>query len=726
MTRNSVRLQAQNSGLVRPVHRIALAGNPNSGKTTLFNALTGLHQKVANYPGVTVEHQTGLWSGTDCDYHITDLPGSYSLLPRSPDEAIASDWLSGCGKEPRPDAVICVADVTNLARHLYLVGQIIDLGIPTVLALTMGDEAERIGLSVDTARLSAHLSVPVVGVIAPQGRGLGELELAVRGVLAEPWETPPRGYLLPPAFENRLKEYAPKAGASDRQALFCVCGQHTGACTDSLEKVASQVRSELGIDEETARRFVVEARFNWHREICRDVEKRTGTARSGWTRRLDDLLLNRYLGPVFLTAALAIMFQAIFKWAEWPMGAIETVTGEWLPGLAGRVLAPGPLLSLVNDGIFAGVGSVVVFLPQILLLFLFLSILEDTGYLARAAFILDRIMSRVGLSGRSFIPLLSSFACAIPGIMAARTIPHRRDRLATILVAPLMTCSARLVIYTLLIAAFVPDQKLWGPFGLQGASLLGLYLVGIVGAALVAAIFRHTILRGPTPPLLMELPPYRRPRLRSTVLTLLQRAKTFLVSAGTIIFAASIVLWGLSSYPRWSHIEENYGARRAAVLGLMAPADQEVEMAKLDQEFAAERLQHSFAGYIGRAMEPLIAPLGFDWKIGIGILGSFAAREVFVSTMGVVYGVGSTDDGAALVDKLRADRDPATGRPIWTPLVALSLLIFYAFALQCISTVAVIKRETNSWRWPAFAFAYTGLLAYGAAFLTRQIGLWLS
>lgn len=726
MTRSLTQRNVREGHKTRSVYRIALAGNPNSGKTTLFNALTGLHQKVANYPGVTVEHQTGVWMTGAAEYHITDLPGAYSLLPRSPDEAIAADWLCGKGREKRPDVVICVADVTNLSRHLYLAGQIIDLGIPTVLALTMGDEAGRIGLSIDTERLATHLKIPVVEVVAPKGRGLDRLEAALRTALDGNWQIPSRAYRLPPAFENRIKEYAPKIGATDQQTLLCVCGQHTSACTDELERVAQQVRSDLGIDEETARRFVVEARFNWHREICRDVEHRTGGPRSEWTRRLDNWLLNRYLGPVFLAAALAVIFQAIFHWAEWPMEMIEKVTGEWLPSVTAMVLTPGPLLSLVNDGILAGVGSVVVFLPQILLLFFFLSLLEDSGYLARAAFILDRVMSRVGLSGRSFIPLLSSFACAIPGIMATRTIPHHRDRLATILVAPLMTCSARLVIYTLLIAAFVPNERVWGPFGLQGVALLGLYVLGIVGAAVMAALFRKTILRGPTPPLLLELPPYRWPRLRTTALTLIQRAKTFLVSAGTIIFAASIVLWGLSSYPRWSHIEEEFQVREAAILAQGPAADAPSALSELEGEFAAKRLRHSFAGYIGRSIEPLIAPLGFDWKIGVGILGSFAAREVFVSTMGVVYGVGSTDDDQGLVERLRSDRDPETGELIWTPVVALTLLVFYAFALQCISTIAVIKRETNGWRWPVFAFIYTGLLAYGAAFLTRHIGLWMS
>lgn len=702
--------------------RVALVGNPNCGKTTLFNALTGLRQKVANYPGVTVEKKTGLWETNGQLFEVIDLPGSYSLISRSPDEAVVRDLLSGNGSEA-PDAVICVVDVTNLSRHLYLVGQVVELGRPVVVALTMLDEAERLGLSINKDRLSNHLGVPVVEVVATKGIGIQKLGAVMANTLSSGnWTVPPRKYHLPPALEGRLKAYSSQAEATELETLLCVAGQHSPACTQKLEEAARTIRSELGVNEEAVRRFIAESRYKWQQELTREVIEKSPEPGVNWTRKIDKVLLHPLAGPLLLVAALAFVFQSIFKWAKLPMEGIQYVTGSVLPDLARHLLAPGPLLSLANNGIFAGVGAVVTFMPQILLLFFFLTLLEDTGYLARAAFLLDRLMAKVGLSGRSFIPLLSSFACAVPGIMATRTIPHRRDRLATILVAPLMTCSARLVIYALLISAFVPPIKFWGPFGLQGVCLLGLYLFGIVAASTVAFFFRRTILRGPTPPLLLELPPYRLPRAKNIGLTLLERARVFLVSAGTIIFAVSVLLWALFSYPRSSQVENAFKTQRADILTQAAGPQRSVALERLEERHSAERLRGSLAGRFGHIVEPILRPLGFDWKIGVGILGSFAAREVFVSTMGVVYGVGSSADDKNLTEELKADVNPQTGRPVWTPLVAITLLVFYAFALQCISTIAIMRRETNGWRWPAFAFVYMTALAYGGAWVTHWLG----
>lgn len=704
----------------RPAFTVALAGNPNSGKTTLFNALTGLRQKTGNYPGVTVEHKSGTWDVNGSRFRLIDLPGCYSLIPRSPDEQVASDVVFGRDGAPRPDVTVCVVDVTNLARHLYLVGQIIETGRPVVVALTMVDEAERLGLTVDIGKLAGHLHVPVVPICAATGEGIGALGETLLKVTEAPWRPPERPYRLPPAIESRVVQSASDESATDVELLHCLAGQCAGACGDSLETTAARIRADLGIDVDAVRRFMIEARYKWQRDISTDVVRDSGRIATRMTRRLDDVLLHRVFGPPILIAVLALVFQAVFSWASYPQAAINFVTSEWLPGLVSQVVAPGLLQSLLTDGVIAGVGSVIVFLPQILLIFLLLTLLEDSGYLARAAFILDHVMSKVGLSGRSFIPLLSSFACAIPGIMATRTIPHQKDRLATILVVPLMTCSARLPVYTLLIAAFIPAQRVWGPFNFQGLTLLSLYGLGIIGAMLVASIFRRTILRGPTPPLLLELPPYRLPRLRTVLLTLWERTRAFLVTAGTIIFAVSIILWAMFSFPKSAADEQQFASQRTALVTSGANAGQ---LAQFDNEVAAERVHQSLAGRLGHAMEPVLKPLGFDWKMGIGILGSFAAREVFVSTMGVVYGVGSETDDHDLASQLKSDRDSRTGNLVWTPLVAVTLLVFYAFALQCASTVAVMKRETGSWKWPVFALTYMSVLAYGAAFLTRQIGL---
>jgi len=702
---------------------VALIGNPNSGKTTLFNALTGLRQKVANYPGVTIEERHGRARIDGLQLDLIDLPGCYSLFPRSPDESIVCDLLFGKVGGRCPDAVICLVDATNVGRHLYLTGQVIDLGIPVVVALTMSDEAQRHGIQIDRQRLSEHLGVPVVPVMAPDGVGLVELAHAVAHAVSAtaPLE---RGYRLPPPLEARLRQYAPEAFVSEGHLLYCLAGQHMPTCSEKVEAAASRIREELHITEDTVRRYTAEARYDWQGAIARDVVRRSGSARRDRTNRLDDVLLHKIFGPVVLCLVLAVVFQSVFAWAGPVMDGVSFLMEDLLPSIVSGLVAPGPFLSLINDGIFAGVGAVVVFLPQILFLFFFLTLLEDSGYMARAAFILDRVMSRVGLSGRSFIPLLSCYACAIPGIMATRTIPNARERLATILVAPLMTCSARLIVYTLLVAAFVPAQSIWGPIGLQGVVLLGLYLLGVVGAAASAWAFRKTMLRGPKPPFLLELPPYRRPRLKTLALTLMDRGRVFLVNAGTIIFAVSIVLWAMLSFPKSGEIEARSAAQQQAILqSTPLGAERDAALLQLENERAAQQIRHSIAGRIGLAMEPALRPLGFDWKIGIGILGSFAAREVFVSTLGVVYGVGSEVEGESLIARARADRNPQTGAPVWSTLVAITLLVFYAFALQCISTVAVMRRETNSWRWPLFAFAYMTVLAYAAAFVTRQIGL---
>jgi ferrous iron transport protein B len=612
--------------------RLGLLGSPNSGKTTLFNALTGLRAKVGNYPGVTVERREGSCRIGARDVVVVDLPGTYSLDPLSPDEAVVNRVISG-ELDLAPDALVLVADACSLERSLLFVAQVLRLGRPCCLVVTMTDELQARGGWLDLGRLERALGVPVRGVVGHRGLGLG----ALRDLLGHP-ETWQRPHLLPP---------------------------------ESPEERAA-----------------------WADSVLANVAGRRPAGHRA-TESIDRIVLHPLLGSLAFAIVMVLFFQLIFAWATPAMEAIELAVSA--AGDAVRSgLPPGALADFLADGLIAGVGAVIVFLPQILLLFGLLYLLEDVGYMARAAFVADRVMGRIGLEGRSFVSLLSSYACAVPGIMATRTIPSPRNRLVTILVAPLMTCSARLPVYALLIAAFVPATKVAGPIGLQGLVLLGLYLLGAASALVAAALLGRTVLRGESLPFYMELPPYRMPTLRLWTAQVWGSASAFLRRAGTIILAASIALWLLLSFP---HVEPPPGAGEA--------------------EAARHALEHSFAGRAGHAIEPLIAPLGFDWKIGVGLLASLAAREVIVSTLAQIYAV--TDAEASLRTAIQRDVDPRTGAPVFTPATVAALLVFFVFALQCLSTIAVMRRETNSWRWPAFAFGYLLALAYGAAFVAHEV-----
>jgi ferrous iron transport protein B len=730
---------------------IVLTGNPNSGKTTLFNALTGLRAKVGNYAGVTVERKEGrlLNALAGLNARVLDLPGTYSLSPQSLDEQISRDVLLNRLPElPAPSVIVVVVDASNLQRNLYYGSQVIELGHPTVIALNMIDVAEENGHHIDAAKLAEELGVPVVPLIASTGQGLSELRQAILASLQAPPRVKPRQFSQLPAplkaeagaiavlLARTFRERRAQASA---EALLILSNEK--ALASSLEHYPAPIQEAVaaargrldaaGVD---WRGSAIEGRYLGVAAIQRAVTTESASPGENFSDKLDRTLTHKIWGTLIFLAIMALMFQSIFTFARIPMEALQSGV-DWLGGVVGRLIPPGDFNSLLVDGVIAGVGAVVVFLPQILLLFLFIGFLEDTGYMARAAFLMDRLMSKVGLHGKSFIPMLSSFACAIPGIMATRTIESPKDRLVTILVAPLMSCSARLPVYTLLIAACIPNIAVLGFLKLPGLTMLSMYLLGIVVALLMAWVFKKTLLKGETPMLIMELPPYKRPLVRVVVRHMWDRSKLFLRRAGTVILGINILLWFLATYPHAAATQTVAGGGRAHLksqLPSMASAEQSPDLASpvaaLDNGAAGARLRQSFAGHLGRLIEPVIAPLGFDWKIGIGIIASFAAREVFVSTMSTVYNVGKTEATASgmtsLAQTLQAQKRP-DGTPVYTPLTAVTLMVFYVFALQCVSTVAIVRRETNSWKWPFFQWLYMGVLAWGLAFITHMGGGWL-
>jgi ferrous iron transport protein B len=726
---------------------IALTGNPNCGKTTVFNALTGLRAKVGNYAGVTVERKEGklLHAPPHIKAHILDLPGTYSLSPQSLDEQISRDvLLNRLDEIPAPAAIVVVVDASNLQRNLYYATQVIELAYPTVLALNMMDVAEQNGHCIDVPKLQQILGIPVVPLVASTGKGLPEL----RGVLIELLEgadaaTPQRFCKLPDILEREAEALAvslaetfhERRAQAAAEALLLLGSERALASSRQhypagIEQAVGEARQRLekaGIDWRGA---VIEGRYAQVSAIQQTVSTTESRPGDTFSDRLDRILTHRLWGTAIFLILMALMFQSIFTLAHWPMEALQAGI-DWLGGTVATLIPRGDLNSLLVDGVIAGVGAVVIFLPQILLLFLFIGFLEDTGYMARAAFLMDRLMSKVGLHGKSFIPMLSSFACAVPGIMATRTIESPKDRLVTILVSPLMSCSARLPVYTLLIAACIPNVTVLGFAKLQGLTMLCMYLLGVLGALTVAWVLKHTILRGETPLLILELPPYKRPLARVVLRHMWDRSKIFLRQAGTIILGITIMLWFLATYPRNSQERAQYETRRAAIEAAAttpSAAPESVEGARkalvaLDNEYAGSVLRDSFAGRLGRAIEPVIAPLGFDWKIGIGIISSFAAREVFVSSMAAVYNLGRSDEGSMSgLAKALAQQRRADGTPMYTMLTGLTLMVFYVFALQCVSTVAIVRRETNSWKWPIFQWLYMGILAWGAAFVTWRLG----
>ena len=682
----------------------ALVGNPNCGKSTLFNALTGLKQKVGNYPGVTVEKKFGTaYSQHGQPMTVIDLPGAYSLAARSPDEAVTRDVLLGRRADtPQPDRILCIVDATNLERNLYLVHQILDLGRPVILVLNMMDLAVQAGFNIRVARLEHELGIPVIACEAVNGKGVIDLKLAMSRadlpLSRHAWDVPAP---IAPAVAELQASLSANDGKppliARAEALLLLTDQDSVRVAGSTplhprtHEILDGWQKRWHAEGTDWAGTLVNSRYEAIGKIAAEVVLQAGTTGPTVSDKIDALATHPLWGWLTLAAVMTVLFLSIFTLAEYPMNFIDAqvaALSNWVKG----AMPAGDLRDLITDGAIAGVGGVIIFLPQILILFFFIGLLESTGYMARAAFIMDRLMSRVGLNGKSFIPLLSSYACAIPGIMATRTIEDPKDRLVTILVAPLMSCSARLPVYLLMIAALVPGERV--PVFTKVGIMLLMYGLGTFGAFAFAWLFKRTLLKGAPPIMIMELPPYRLPGLKDVGLHMFERAWIFLRRAGTVILGISIILWFLSAYPK-------------------AP----------DGATPPQQLAQSFAGHAGKVLEPAIKPLGFDWQIGIGLITSFAAREVFVSTMGVVFNAeaGDDQDTAPLRQALLQARWP-DDRVLFTPLVCLTLMIFYVFAMQCVSTVAVVRRETNSWRWPLFQIGYLTGTAWIMSFIVYQGG----
>lgn len=701
--------------------KIALIGNPNAGKSSLFNSLTGLNQKTGNFPGVTMEKLTGIWElEPKRPVEILDLPGIYSIYPKSIDEELVINILGDPTHPDFPDMAIVVADASNLKRNLLLFSQVRDLGIPTVLALNMIDVAENEGYVINSIKLARELNVEVAEVNAKKGIGLNGLKLAVIKSLANRYAS--NDALPLPVSEEVIQDVQAQFGEGEIYRSLLWLMEHdrmkmfTNQQRENLDAIQKkhQFSSKKYQSEETVKRYeqitevvdrcVINLNRQWDAAPVRT-----------WTDRLDKFFLHPVGGYVFFLTILFVMFQAIFTWATYPMDAIDggvAMLNDWLKG----VLPDSALTALLTDGLIAGIGGVLIFIPQIAFLFLFISLLEETGYMSRVMFIMDKLMRRFGLNGKSVVPLISGVACAVPAIMSTRSIGSWKDRLITILVTPLMSCSARLPIYTVLIALVVPENKaLFGLFNLQGVALFGLYLLGFF-MALVSAWVMKVILKSKEKSyFIMELPTYKGPRFKHVALTIWNSVNAFVFEAGKIIVAISIVLWVLASYGPGDKI-----AKAEARVRLENPTLQGV---KLQNKISAEKLENSYAGHFGHFVEPVIRPLGYDWKIGIALITSFAAREVFVGTMSTIYSMGGEvdDENATIKNRMRAEINPATGKPMYDTALGFSLLIFYAFAMQCMSTLATTYRETKSWKYPLIQFGYMTALAYLSAFAVFQL-----
>jgi len=693
--------------------KVALVGNPNTGKSTLFNVLTGLNQKIGNFPGVTVDKKTGICDLPDGRHaQIIDLPGTYSLYPKSRDESIVFSVLADKSNPLRPDLVVVILDASNLKRNLLLYTQVADLKLPVIIALNMMDLAKKGGITIDVDAFAQRLGVPVVPISARKIEGIDKLKQAITfaNKIALQEDTIDVEAIAPQLIAQLSKEIT----VDNHYYALQLAHQHEtiNFITPAESERIEELEHEFNFHSQKAQASETIARYNFINDLLYDTVKKNETAQEEtMSNKIDKILTHKTFGFIIFFAILLFIFQSIFAWSAYPMKLIADFF-VWAQSSLHTILPSGPLTSLVVDGVMGGLSGVMVFIPQIAILFGFISILEDTGYMSRVTFMMDRIMRKVGLNGKSVVPLIGGFACAVPSIMSTRNIENWKDRMITIMVTPLVTCSARLPVYTLLIALVVPDRNVWWIFNLQGLALTGMYLFSLISAVTVAFVMKYILKSRERGYFIMELPVYRMPRWKNVGHSMYDRAKAFVLQAGKVIIAVSVILWVLKSYgpgDKFERIDQKYSQSQYIHL---KPEEKQLAI-------SSEKLENSYAGALGHVIEPVIRPLGFDWKIGIALITSFVAREVFVGSMATIYS-GNEEKMESVKQKMHTAKNP-DGSPVFTVAVAFSLMMFYAFAMQCASTVAVVYRETKDWRWPAAQFAYMTVLAYLASFLTFHL-----
>jgi ferrous iron transport protein B len=697
--------------------RVALIGNPNTGKSTLFNVLTGLNQKIGNFPGVTVDKKIGYTTLPDGrQAEIIDLPGTYSIYPKSQDESIVFSVLADKHNAHRPDLVVVILDASNLKRNLLLYSQVADLKIPVVVALNMMDLAKKADIDIDINLFAKKLGVPVVPISARKNEGIAQLKNAIS--FANKFALQEDSIDVSTIAPDLVTSISRELDIDNPYLALQLAHQHENLTflTKEQSDRIEELEKEFSFNSQKAQGAETIARYAFINDLLYDTVKKPLTPQGEThSNKIDKILTHKVFGFIIFFGILMFMFQAIFSWSSYPMELIADAF-VWVQNWLHHVLPAGPLTSLLVDGVIAGLSGVMVFIPQIAILFAFISILEDTGYMSRVTFMMDKLMRKVGLNGKSVVPLIGGFACAVPSIMSTRTIENWKDRMITIMVTPLVTCSARLPIYTLLIALVVPNRNVWWLFNLQGLALTGMYIFSLISAVTVAWVFKFILKGKERGYFIMELPVYRAPRWSNVIYSMYERSKAFVLQAGKVIIAISVILWVLASYGpgnRFTKIDAQYSQPKYT---------KTMSADSLSRTVSSAKLENSYAGVLGHVIEPVIRPLGFDWKIGIALITSFAAREVFVGTMATIYSVnGNAEKMESVYEKMHQAKNPNTGQPVFTLAVAFSLMMFYAFAMQCASTMAIVYRETKNWRWPAIQFTYMAVLAYVASFVVFHL-----